>query len=108
MVEREIRFLTKRTTGIVAYISLLGLLIAFVCGDREGAKFHLNQALVWYLTELMAGVFFGMIGAFVPFATHISSICRLVLSIFWIMGLVYAVKEEEKELPLIGGIKILK
>ena len=35
-----------KTTGIVAYITWIGLVIAFVLGDREGAKFHLNQALV--------------------------------------------------------------
>lgn len=40
----------------------MGLLNAFLCCDKEGAKFHLNLALVWYLTELMVGVFFGIIG----------------------------------------------
>ena len=35
-----------KTTGIVAYITWIGLVIAFVLGDREVAKFHLNQALV--------------------------------------------------------------
>ena len=35
-----------KTTGIVAYITWIGLVLAFVLGDREGAKFHLNQALV--------------------------------------------------------------
>ena len=35
-----------KTTSIVAYITWIGLLIAFCAGDREGAKFHLNQALV--------------------------------------------------------------
>ena len=38
-----------KTTGIVAYITWIGLVIAFVLGDREGAKFHLNQALVIWL-----------------------------------------------------------
>ena len=36
----------KKTTGIVAYLTGIGLIIALVLGDREGAKFHLNQALV--------------------------------------------------------------
>ena len=31
-----------KTTSIVAYITWIGLLIAFCAGDREGAKFHLN------------------------------------------------------------------
>ena len=35
---------TKKVTSIVAYLSWIGLLIAFVAGDREGAKFHLNQS----------------------------------------------------------------
>jgi hypothetical protein len=28
--------------------------------------------------------------------------------VFWIMGLVSAIKEEEKPLPYIGGIQLLK
>lgn len=37
----------KKTTGIVSYITLIGWLIAFCAGDKEGAKFHLNQSLVF-------------------------------------------------------------
>ena len=40
----------KKTTGIVSYITLIGWLIAFCAGDKEGAKFHLNQSLVLYLS----------------------------------------------------------
>ena len=43
-----------KTTGIVAYITWIGLVIAFVLGDREGAKFHLNQALVIWLAGLLS------------------------------------------------------
>ena len=42
-----------KTTSIVAYITWIGLLIAFCAGDREGAKFHLNQALVIFLFGLL-------------------------------------------------------
>ena len=42
----------SKTTGIVAYITWIGLLVALVAGDREGAKFHLNQALVIWLACL--------------------------------------------------------
>ena len=35
-----------KTTGIVAYINWIGVVIAFVLGDREGAKFQLNQARI--------------------------------------------------------------
>ena len=36
----------KKTTDIVAYITILGWLVAYVAGEREDSKFHLNQALV--------------------------------------------------------------
>lgn len=85
-----------RTTGIVAYITWIGFLIAVCAGDKEGAKFHINQALVILLFSLLVmipcigwgwGVFM--------------FVCR-------IMGLIAAINEEEKEVPLIGKIRLIK
>ena len=36
----------KKTTDIVAYITILGWLAAYVAGEKEESKFHLNQGLV--------------------------------------------------------------
>ncbi len=88
--------MNAKTTGIVAYFGWPGLALAVIAGDREGAKFHINQSLVIWLFSLLR---------------HISCI-GWVFSIFilvcWIMGLVAAINQEEKEVPLIGSIKILK
>ena len=46
----------KKMTGIVAYITLIGLILAFCIGDKEGAKFHINQALVVTLFGLPQGL----------------------------------------------------
>nr|QGT51292.1 hypothetical protein Firmicute1046_3680 [uncultured Firmicutes bacterium] len=86
----------KKTTGIVAYITWIGLIIAFCAGDKEGAKFHLNQALVVFLFSLLS---------IIPCVGWLWGIFMVVC---WIMGLVYACKEEEKEVPLIGKIRIIK
>lgn len=86
----------KKTTGWVAYLTWIGLIVAFVAGDKEGAKFHLNQALVIFLFSLLSVI---------PCIGWIWGIFMLVC---WVMGLVAAINEEEKEVPLIGGIKILK
>ena len=103
--------MSKKATGIVAYITWIGLIVAFCAGDREGAKFHLNQSLVLWIAELVLAVISGVAG-FIPVVGTIVSlvvgICQLVLFVFWIMGLINAIKEEEKPLPLIGGIQILK
>ena len=38
----------------------------------------------------------------------LSSIISIIILIFAILGIVYAAQDQEKELPLIGTIKILK
>ena len=86
----------KRTTSIVAYITWIGLLIAFLAGDKEGAKFHLNQALVIFLFSLLS---------IIPCIGWIWGIFMLVC---WIMGLISAINQEEKPVPVIGNIKIIK
>ena len=100
--------MNKKVTGIVAYIGIIGWLIAFLAGDKEGAKFHLNQALVLAIAEIILGVCGGILG-FIPIVGGIAaSVLSIVLFIFWLLGLISAIKDEEKALPLIGGIKILK
>lgn len=96
--------MNKKTTGIVAYITWIGWIIAFFAGDKEGAKFHLNQALVIFLAGIVCSIitYITIVGAI------IGGIGSIVVLAFWIMGLVYACKEQEKEVPLIGKIKLLK
>ncbi len=94
----------KKITGIVAYLSWIGWIIAFLAGDKEGAKFHLNQALVIMLAGIIGGLF-----AIIPYIGGIiTSLCGIFLTICWILGLIYACKDEEKEVPFIGQIRLLK
>lgn len=86
----------KKATGIVAYLTWIGFLIALLAGDKEGAKFHINQALVIALFSLLS---------IVPCVGWIWGIFMLVC---WFMGFIAAINEEEKPVPLIGNIKILK
>lgn len=86
----------KKTTSIVAYLTLIGLIIAFCAGDKEGAKFHLNQALVIWLFTLLSAI------------PCIGMIWGIFMIVCWIMGFIAAINQEEKPVPLIGGIKIIK
>lgn len=93
----------KKVTGIVAYITWIGWIIAYLAGDKEGAKFHLNQALVLLLISLVGGVI-----ACIPFiGTILGMVVEVAVVVLWILGIVTAIKGEEKPLPIIGGIKIL-
>ena len=88
--------MNAKTTSIVAYISWIGLLIAYLAGDKEGAKFHLNQALVVFLFSLLSVI------------PCVGWIWGIFMVVCWIMGLLSAIKQEENEVPLIGKIRIIK
>lgn len=94
----------KKTTGIVAYITMIGWIIAFCAGDRQGAKLHLNQTLILWIANIVSSVI-----SFIPFIGPILSfVISIAVLVFWIMGLVSAIKDDDKPLPLIGGIEIIK
>ena len=103
--------MNAKITGIVSYISWVGWLVAFLAGDKEGAKFHLNQSLVLLISMTIIQMISAVAG-FIPVVGFIvrlvAGLCCLVLLIFWIMGIIAAIKEEEKALPLIGNIQLLK
>ena len=94
--------MNRQITGMLAYVTWIGWLIAFIAGDRNGAKFHLNQALVLAIAALLKGVLstIGITGL-------ITWPLGVVLFVFSVIGIYHAYKGEEKELPIVGGIKIL-
>lgn len=89
-----------KTTSWVAYLTWVGLIIAFCAGDKEGAKFHLNQALVIWI--------FMTVSALVAWIPLIGWAWEIFLVVCWFMGLIAAINQEEKRVPLIGNITILK
>ena len=105
----------RKATNIVAYITLVGWLLAYFVGDRYNSRFHLNQALVLNLFFLVLRVVSSMVswvlgwiplvGWIVMLAVNVVSLLGLVL---WILGLVYAVQDKEQPVPLLGYIHLLR
>lgn len=94
----------KKATGIVAYFTLVGWIIAFCAGDKVGAKVQLNNALLLVLAEAVSSVV-----VMIPVVGRlIGSVLGIGILVLWILGLISAIQGEDKELPLIGGIQILK
>ena len=93
----------KKTTDIVAYLTILGWIAAYVAGDRESSKFHLNQGLGIHLTFIILGI-----ASRVPLVGLIAGVVDILVVVLWVMGLLYAIREQENEVPLLGCIKLLK
>lgn len=103
--------MTKKTTAIFAYVGYfcwIFWIIGFFAGDKEGAKYDLNQGLVLILASIAVGVVGGIISLIPVVGAIVYCAAGIALTVFAIMGIVAACKEEEKPLPLIGKIQLLK
>ena len=89
----------KKITGIVGYLTWIGWLIAFLAGDREGAKFHLNQSLVLLIANLINSILSAIHVPFIP------GILGLVLTVFWILGLFMQSRKKKKNCQLSVHLK---
>ena len=91
--------MSNKTMGVLAYfIFFLPLLVD---SKNEFGRFHSNQGLLVFILSIVASI----VGSIIPILGWVGSILVLVLAI---IGIINASKEEMKELPLIGSIKIIK
>lgn len=94
----------KKVTDIIAYLTWVGLVIAFVAGDREASKFHLNQSLVIWLASTLCGFV-----AVIPLlGTLVSIVGGIFCFICWFIGIIGALQGTEKPVPFLGQFKLLK
>ena len=96
----------NKAMGIVGYIVPILFFLPLISDAKDSpfAKFHANQQLLLLITWMAVSIVGGIIpflGWFVP----LGSICCLVPMV---MGIINASKGEIKELPVIGGISIIK
>ncbi len=91
-----------KTTAIVAYITIIGTIIAYFMNlepkDRF-ASFHIRQAFGINITFYLIGALMGLfdqgfiVGAF-----------YLFFIVLWGYGLVMAIKGEAREVPILGPL----
>lgn len=100
-----------KTVAILSYITLIGLIVAFVMNGEQKNKselgaFHLRQALGIYLTSFSMMIA-SFILVFIPIIGWIIAIliylCYFGVFVFWILGLIGAVNGERKAVPLLGA-----
>lgn len=90
-----------KTIAIIAYITIFGLLIAFVMNnDKKNpfAAYHLRQSLGLGVTGLALSV----INVIPILGWLISILGSIFLIILWVMGLVSALNGQEKPVPVLG------
>ncbi|AXT59393.1 hypothetical protein D1816_03180 [Aquimarina sp. AD10] len=89
-----------KTAAIVAYITIIGTIIAYFMNQDDKnlfANFHIRQALG-------VNISFYILGALVTIfdSILISSAFYIFILVLWVYGLITAIKEEQKEVPILG------
>ena len=91
----------EKNIAIIAYITVIGLIIAFVMNNDKKAAFstyHIRQSLGLALT----GVALFVVGMVPILGWFISFFGSLVLLYLWIMGLMNAINGKQKPVPWLG------
>lgn len=89
-----------KVVSLLSYITILGWIVAFLLNEPKSklGSFHIRQALgvhlLWMASSYMA---------FFPFSSHSAMLFGSILaSVLWLIGIVAAVRGEEKTVPILG------
>lgn len=93
----------NKVMAVLAYLGILCLIPLFAAKDSRFARFHTNQGVLLFAASIICSIL-----TYVPIVKWFVWILNLVIFVFAIMGIVYAVKGECKELPIIGKYRVIK
>ena len=96
--------------GVLAYLGVLVIIPIVAGGDSKFVKYHANQGLVNILFAIAIFIL-GFVLAFIPGINFIMLffwVLYFVPTVFAILGIINVITGEQKPLPLIGGITLIK
>jgi len=93
-----------KTVAIVAYLSLVGFVIALILHNQEGKKtqlgaFHLRQGL----GILISSVAMSIISIIPILGWVVGCVGLIAILVMWIMGIIAAANGEMKPAPILGA-----
>jgi uncharacterized membrane protein len=102
--------------SILSYIGILFLVGLIAEPGNSKARFHYNQGIVLCIAEVVLGILVAILsGIIFAISWQLYWLTGIISFIFWagcialsIIGIINANNGEEKRLPVIGNINILK
>ena len=93
---------TQKVAGIVAYLTIIGTIIAIFMNQEEKkndfASFHIRQALGLFLSFFLLGYFVGYADSWTA-----TSAFYIFYFILWIYGFLGALQGHKRQIPVIGN-----
>lgn len=99
----------NKTMAIVAYITIIGWIIAYLEFKKSPEKsrlvnYHLGQALGIFIISIVLSIVCGVVLAIIPSLSIIFSLMMLLPLLFLLLGIIAANNEVEKPVPVVGKL----
>lgn len=98
----------NKILSLFAYIGILFLVPLLAAKDSPYARFHASQGLTLFIVEIAYAIVVTILTFIIPLLGLVLNLIFLLFLVLAIVGIVNAVSGKAKELPIIGGIKLLK
>ncbi|UJH91836.1 hypothetical protein LZ575_04025 [Antarcticibacterium sp. 1MA-6-2] len=92
---------TGKSAAIVAYITIVGTIIAFFLNNdtkNTFASFHIRQALGIHITYFLLGALISIFDSWM-----ITYAFWIFIFVLWGYGIVTAIQGEQREVPILGN-----
>ena len=105
----------NKVMNILAYIGILVLVPIFAAKESKSARFNANQGLVILILAAAGSITFGILSAIFSKVFVLKLVFDVVAwawsvccAVLMVLGIVNSARGLVKELPIVGGVKILK
>ncbi|GAA4918827.1 DUF4870 domain-containing protein [Mucilaginibacter defluvii] len=101
--------MSNKTKAIVAYITIIGWIIAYLDYKKSTDKsplvnYHLGQSLGLIIFSFVLGIAVTILVSIVPSLYFLSMIVSLVSLVLLLLGIITANNETIKPLPIVGKL----
>lgn len=99
--------MTEKKLAIVAYLTIIGWVIAYLLygkAEKTGLlRYHLKQGFGLVLLSIGLGVIIKVVSLVSPAAARMIGWAGILIFIFAVLGIINALNETQKPIPVIGG-----
>ena len=95
--------MSSKVTSVLSYFCLIGWLIAFFAGTKDDKSiYHLRQGFGLVLLSIVFGIVIQILVRISTSLALVGTVLWIILLVLFILGLINALKEEKKPLPIVG------
>lgn len=105
--------MNNKTLSIISYISIIGWLVSYFSYKDKTPKsalvnYHLKQSLGVAVLGILFSIIVNVVAMIVPSIAGILSLASIGILVLWIFGIINAINEAEKPVPLVGSLFVDK